>query len=92
MAERLIIWPVRHEHDSVRVFGHISTVLVPIVDKQFDFEFPDQLRLEVLGEINNGIAHAMFFEPSTSDLVDTVIITLISVCNEDQLLLAAQAV
>src|SRR5215471_12807516 len=92
VAERLIIWPMGHEHDSVGVFGHIAAVLVPIVDKQVDFEFPDQLRLEALGEVNNGIADAMFFEPGTSDLVDTVIIALISVCNEDELLLAAQAV
>src|SRR5262245_55799774 len=92
VAERLIVWPMGHEHHSVGVFGHIATVLVPIVDKQVDFEFPDQLRLEALGEVNNGIADAMSFEPGTSDLVDTVIITLISVCNEDELLLAAQAV
>src|SRR5262245_49140660 len=92
VAERLIIWPVRHEHDSVGVFGHITAVLVPIVDEQFDFEFLDQLRLGALGEKNDGIADAMFPEPSTSDLVDTVAITLIPVCNEDQLLLATQVV
>jgi hypothetical protein len=83
MFERLIIRPVGHEHDSVGVFGHITAVLVAIIDEQLDFKFPDQLRFMVLGEINDRIADAMFPEPSTGDLVDTVGVTLISVCNED---------
>ena len=33
VLERLIIWPVGHEHDSVGVFGHITAVLVAIVDE-----------------------------------------------------------
>lgn len=41
VLERLIIWPVGHEHDSVGVFGHITAVLVAIVDEQLDFKFPD---------------------------------------------------
>ena len=83
MRERLIIWPVGHEHDGICVLRNVAAILMPIIDEQPDFQFSDQLRLIALGEINDRIADAMFPKPITGDLVDAVVVTFISVRHED---------
>ena len=83
VVEKLIIGPMGHEDDRLSVFRHIAAILVPIIDEEVDVQFADQLRLMVLCEINHRIADPMFPKPITGDLVDTVVVTFISVRHED---------
>ena len=64
VRERLIIGAVGHKYDGTCVFRYVSTVLIPIIDEQPDFQFSDQLGLIALGEINDRIADAVFLSQS----------------------------
>ena len=88
----LIIGTVRHQHQGLGVFRYIAAVLMPVIDKQLDFQFYNQLGLLVLREINHRVANPMFPEPIAGNLADVIGVPFIAMRYENQFLLAAESV